>query len=148
MRRLLPALSARLSSVARAPPLHVCVVAGEPSGDAIGASLMRALRKAAPRSTGVSFSGVGGPLMAGAGLSDSLFPMSDLSVMGLTEILPALPRLHARANTVAAHVARSRPDVVVTVDAKGFNLRVLRRAREMLRRKRDTNGPKWWRSRC
>jgi lipid-A-disaccharide synthase len=90
----------------------------------------------------VSFSGVGGPLMAGAGLSDchSLFPMSDLSVMGLTEILPALPRLHARANTVAAHVARSRPDVVVTVDAKGFNLRVLRRAREMLKRRTCCRG--------
>jgi lipid-A-disaccharide synthase len=97
------------------------VVAGEPSGDALGARLLAALRQRA--GDGFEAFGVGGPRMAAGGF-DSLFPMEDLSVMGLAEILPRILRLKARlAETEAAARAR-RPDVLVTIDSPGFNLRL------------------------
>ncbi len=103
----------------------VFLVAGEPSGDVLGARLMAALKA---RDPAVRFAGVGGPGMAAEGL-DSLFPMSDLAVMGLTEVLPHLPRLLRRiAQTVEAAV-RLRPDAVVTIDSPGFSFRVGRRLR-------------------
>ena len=119
-------------------PFHVCIVAGEPSGDEIGAALMRSLRQMVPSSgsneTNLLFSGVGGPQMEKAGLDQqSLFPMSDLSVMGLTEVVPSLPRLFLRADTLAEHIAANRPNVVVTIDSKGFNFRMIRRAQRKLR---------------
>ena len=66
---------------------HLFLIAGEPSGDRLGASLMAGLKTLAPE---VRFSGIGGPLMQAQGLR-SLFPMSDLSIMGIAEILPRLP---------------------------------------------------------
>lgn len=107
-------------------PLNVFIIAGEPSGDLLGGRLMTALR----RLTGdrVVFHGVGGDSMAAAGL-DSLFPMAEISLMGLVEILPRLLRLRARvAQTVAAALA-ARPDVLVTIDAPGFNQAVAKRVR-------------------
>ena len=72
--------------------LGLFLIAGEPSGDALGAALMAGLKDLSPD---LRLSGVGGPLMEGQGLS-SLFPMEELSVMGLLEVLPKLPRLKAR----------------------------------------------------
>jgi lipid-A-disaccharide synthase len=104
--------------------LHIMLVAGEASGDALGARLMRALRQ---RTDGaVRFSGVGGELMADEGLQ-SLFPMSDLSVMGLAEVLPRLPRLIGRIRQTADAAITDRPDALVTIDAPSFALRVARR---------------------
>lgn len=104
----------------------VFLVAGEPSGDLLGARLMAALR----RLTGgrVRFAGVGGEAMAGEGLR-SLFPLDDLAVMGFVEVLPRLPRIMGRMREVEQAVSRMRPDVVVTIDAPGFNLRLARRLR-------------------
>ncbi len=84
---------------------------------------MAALRTAEP---GVRFAGVGGPNMIAQGL-ESLFPMRDLAVMGLVEILPRLRLLRRRLLAVVADVAARKPDVVVTVDSPGFGLHVLRR---------------------
>ena len=84
---------------------------------------MAALRASQP---GVRFAGVGGPHMIAQGL-DSLFPMRDLAVMGLVEILPRLRLLRRRLLAVVADVAARQPDVVVTVDSPGFGLHVLRR---------------------
>ena len=81
--------------------LKLFLIAGEPSGDRLGAALMAGLRSLAP----VEFAGVGGPLMHSEGLA-SLFPMEELSVMGLMEILPKYFDLKARiAETAAAVIA-------------------------------------------
>lgn len=108
-----------------APPPLVFLVAGEPSGDILAGRLMAALKA---RTGGrIRFAGVGGAAMRREGL-DSLFPMRELSLMGLSEILPHLPRLYRRLRETVAAVRRLRPDAVVTVDSPEFSLRVARRA--------------------
>jgi lipid-A-disaccharide synthase len=100
----------------------VYLVAGEASGDVLGARLIEAMRVIRPDLT---FVGVGGARMAEQGL-ESLFPMQDLAVMGLAEILPRVMKLRARLGQVVADITRRRPDLVVTIDSPGFTLRVLR----------------------
>ena len=100
----------------------VYLIAGEESGDVLGARLMAALRAARP---GVRFAGVGGPRMAAEGL-DSLFPQKELAVMGLLEVLPRIRQLRGRVLQTIADVRGRRPDVLVTIDSPGFTLRVLR----------------------
>jgi len=115
-------------------------VAGEASGDRIGARLMRALSgRAAEGARRLRFRGVGGaqmqqPLVAGErtpGLV-SLFPMAELSVMGLIELLPRLPALYARLHQTIDDIVDSRPACVVCVDSKGFSQRVMRGVRARL----------------
>ncbi len=101
----------------------IYLVAGEASGDVLGSRLMAALKAARP---GITFAGVAGPRMEAEGMS-SLFPIADLAVMGLVEILPRLRTLRRRMLSVVADIAVRRPDVVVTVDSPGFGLHVLRR---------------------
>ncbi|MDA0657025.1 MAG: lipid-A-disaccharide synthase [Proteobacteria bacterium] len=102
----------------------VFLIAGEPSGDSLGSRLMAALQ----HQTGgkVRFAGVGGPLMEAKGL-ESLFPMAELSVMGLGEILPHLPRLLRRMRQTAAAVDHANPDAIITIDSPGFANGVVRR---------------------
>ena len=108
--------------------MRIFVIAGEPSGDALGAGLMAALRDV---QSDVTFAGVGGAGMEAQGLR-SIFPMSDLSVMGLAEILPRYPRLRRRlAQTIRAAQA-FRPDILLTVDSPGFTLRVARALKRRL----------------
>jgi hypothetical protein len=98
----------------------IYITAGEPSGDQLGANLMRALKEA----TGgkVRFAGIGGDRMQAEGLA-SLFPMSDLALMGF-EILPRLPGLLRRIRETAADVRAKKPDALVTIDAQGFSKRI------------------------
>ncbi len=105
-------------------PVLVFLIAGEPSGDRLGAHLMRRLRDELDGR--VAFQGVGGEAMAAEGLH-SLFPMSDLSVMGLAEVLPHLPLLLRRIRQTAAAVTAARPAAVVTIDSPDFAFRVARR---------------------
>jgi lipid-A-disaccharide synthase len=105
-------------------PVRLFILAGEPSGDALAADLVRRLRT----KTQVSLTGVGGPELAAEGLS-SIFPMSDLSVMGWADVLPRLPLLLWRARQVANAIIRDRPDGVVLVDAQVFSRTVARRVR-------------------
>lgn len=102
----------------------IFLVAGEPSGDLIGARLMGALKEL----TGgeVDFAGIGGERMAEQGLN-SLFPMEELSIMGLAEILPRARHLLRRIAETADTAQRLSPDVMVTIDAPGFSFRVGRR---------------------
>ena len=99
------------------------IVAGEASGDVLGARLMQALRARRP---GLRFTGIGGVRMAEQGL-ESLFPMRDLAVMGLAEVLPRLRALSRRLDQTVQAIAATRPDLVVTIDSPGFTLRLLRR---------------------
>jgi lipid-A-disaccharide synthase len=101
---------------------RIFLIAGEASGDVLGARLMTALRAQQPD---LAFSGIGGPRMEEAGLV-SQFPMQELAVMGLAEILPRILLLRRRLNETVAAIKASRPDIVVTIDSPGFCLRVLK----------------------
>ena len=107
-------------------PLHVMVVAGEPSGDSLGGPLMAALDDLTGGA--VRFSGVGGPQMEAQGL-EPLFPMSDLSLMGLAEVVPRIPVLRRRLREAEDHALASQPDAVLTIDSPGFNFRLGRKLR-------------------
>ncbi|HEY9163471.1 MAG TPA: lipid-A-disaccharide synthase [Magnetovibrio sp.] len=102
----------------------VFVVAGEHSGDALGASVMAAVSQ--KLGGHVRFAGVGGPDMQAAGL-ESLFPMEDLAVMGVFEVLPRLPLLLKRIKQTADAVERIKPQVMLTIDAPDFCFRVIKR---------------------
>lgn len=101
--------------------LKIYIIAGEASGDILGAKLMDALRNASPDY--IDFHGIGGDRMIGHGLH-SLFPMSDISLMGFAEILPHLPKVLKRINQTVDDIIKVRPDVVVTIDSPGFCCRV------------------------
>ncbi|MEG3617494.1 lipid-A-disaccharide synthase [Magnetovibrio sp. PR-2] len=107
--------------------MKVFVIAGENSGDALGASLMKSLT--AKTDGAIEFRGVGGPEMQAQGLS-SLFPMTDLAVMGVFEVLPRLRLLLKRMNQTAHAIEREKPDVVVTIDAPDFCFRVVKKLRK------------------
>jgi lipid-A-disaccharide synthase len=107
------------ANAAREPLIFV--VSGEASGDNLAGSLMQALK--AKTGGRVRFAGVGGPQSERQGLQ-SLFPMRELSVMGLAEVLPHLPRLIKRLNQTVAAARHLEPDAIVTVDSPGFCLRL------------------------
>jgi lipid-A-disaccharide synthase len=111
--------------------LTVFIVAGEPSGDRLGAAVMAGLRSLVP---GVRFLGVGGAGMQAEGLA-SLFPMEELSVMGIAEIAPKYFHLKRRIKETAAAAVASGADVMLTIDAPDFSLRVARivKARSRIR---------------
>ena len=99
--------------------MRVFIIAGEVSGDKLGGALMAGLHSLAD----VTFDGVGGPMMQEQGLS-SRFPMDELSVMGLAEILPKYKALKARMHEMAQAVIIAKPDVLITIDSPDFCLRV------------------------
>ena len=107
-------------------PLRLFIVAGEHSGDALGARLMAALY--ALRPNGVTFEGVGGPKMVAAGLA-SVFPMSEIAVMGPAAILAQLPHLLRKINEATRAALAAEPDVVVIIDAPEFTHRVAKKIR-------------------
>ena len=96
------------------------LIAGEPSGDRLGAALMAGLKALAP---GVAFSGIGGPAMQAEGMA-SLFPMEELSVMGLVEVLPKYFHLKRRIRQAAGAALAARPAALITIDSPDFCLRV------------------------
>jgi lipid-A-disaccharide synthase len=109
-----------------ATPL-VFVIAGEPSGDALGGALMAALRH---RTGGaIRFAGIGGERMAEQGLC-SLVPMRELAIMGIAEVLPRARQILRRVRETADTVIAMRPDAVVTIDSSGFTWRVAERLRK------------------
>jgi len=114
-----------------AKPLRVFIVVGEHSGDQLGFKLMRALRQA----TGghIAFAGIGGEAMAAEGLN-SLFPLSDIAVMGIAPVIARLPTLLKRIRETATAIVADPPDALVIIDSPDFTHRVARRVRRALPR--------------
>lgn len=111
--------------------LKIFIIAGEVSGDVLGAKIMREM-------SGVDFVGVGGQNMTKAGLK-SLFPMSDLSVMGIFEVLGHAKTLTARIKQTINAIINEKPDIVLTIDSPGFAKSVVRGVR-----KSGINQPKYY----
>jgi lipid-A-disaccharide synthase len=103
---------------------HVMLVAGETSGDVLGAGLMDALVSLSP--VPLRFSGVGGPEMEARGIQ-SIFPMSDIAVMGPREIIPRLPLIFRRIWQTVRHAVDQKPDIVVVIDSPEFTHMVAKR---------------------
>ncbi len=103
------------------------LIAGEPSGDNLGAALMEGLRTLDPDA---AFDGVGGEAMAAHG-QQSRFPMDELTVMGIMEVLPRYRQLKARIAELAQIIADTNPDALITIDSPDFCLRVARAARAL-----------------
>lgn len=104
------------------------LICGEPSGDLLGAQLMRGLRQIA--GDVFEFSGVGGPAMAAEGFR-SLFSLDATSVMGLREIVPRVPEILRRIRVASNAIASARPDAAVFIDSPEFTHRVAKRVRRL-----------------
>lgn len=100
--------------------MKICLIAGEVSGDSLGASLMQDLQH---KFGDVEFCGVGGNAMAEQGLA-SLFPMRDLSVMGVMEVVPRIPLILRRIKQTIALIQKEQPDLLITIDSPDFCFRV------------------------
>src|SRR5215468_11140103 len=106
--------------------MNIFLIAGEESGDRLGAALMTAIVALAPGP--VTFSGVGGSAMAARGLH-SLFPLDELAINGFSAIPARLPRILRRIREAADAVIAARPDSLVIIDSPDFTHRVARRVR-------------------
>lgn len=107
-------------------PLKLAVVAGEESGDLLGADLVAALRASSGRN--VELTGLGGRHLEAQGLT-SLFNSSEIALMGVTAVVRDLPRLIRRIGQTAREIVRARPDCLVTIDSPDFSLRVAKKVR-------------------
>ncbi len=105
----------------------IMLIAGEPSGDALGGQLIEGLKTLAP--SGLRIVGVGGARMRAAGLQ-SLFSLDDTSVMGLREVVPRLPRILMRMRQAANFAIKQQPDIVVLIDSPDFTHNVAKRIRK------------------
>jgi lipid-A-disaccharide synthase len=117
-----------MSGPDRGSALRLFLVVGEESGDQLGAALVRSLRMLSPRP--IVLAGVGGQRLADAGLV-SQFPLEDIAVMGMTEVIGRLPTLIERIRQTVEAAIAVRPDVVVLVDSPDFTHRVGRRIRRL-----------------
>ncbi|WP_417782438.1 lipid-A-disaccharide synthase [Terasakiella pusilla] len=103
---------------------RIYLIAGEPSGDLLGARLMRGLKE--QTNNNIEFFGIGGPNMEAEGMT-SLFPMKELSIMGLAEIIPHIPKILKRIKQTIQNIETLKPDCLVTIDAPGFTFRVAKK---------------------
>ncbi len=106
----------------------IYLVTGEPSGDLLGARLMRAMKK--KYQDKVSFIGVGGESMIREGLN-SLFNIKDLAVMGLAEVIPSIPLVLKRLNQTVQDIIDKKPDIVMTIDSFSFSARVHKKLKKL-----------------
>src|SRR6187397_2582475 len=120
--------------------MRIALVAGEASGDSLGAALIEALRQRFP---GAQFAGVAGPRMKAAGCT-AWFDSEQLAVMGLTEVLRHLPRLLRLRGSLQQRIVDWRPDVFVGVDFKEFNLGLARRLKKQGMRTVQYVSPQVW----
>jgi len=127
-------------------PLTIMLVAGEPSGDQMGAQLMAGLKQIA--GDGVRITGVGGAAMTAEGLK-SLFPLDATSVMGLREVVPRIPAILKRVRQATDFALKTRPDLVVVIDSPDFTHRIAQRLKRLDPTIRTANyaPPQVWASR-
>ena len=111
-------------------PLRIWLIAGEESGDQLGAKLMGALRTSLGQAS-VVFEGVGGDAMAAQGLR-TLFPLSDIAVMGIGAVVARLPSIVGRVYATVDAIVAGRPDAVVIIDSPEFTHAVAKRVRRRL----------------
>lgn len=103
--------------------LKIFIIAGEVSGDMLGAKLISALRL---QYKGIiEFAGVGGDLMTKQGIA-SLFKMSEISLMGFFEVIPHIFKIRRLIKLTASAIEKFKPDIVVTIDSPGFSMRVVK----------------------
>ncbi len=107
--------------------MSIYIIAGEPSGDVVGASLIKGLKNQGYKGT---VHGIGGHLMQEQGLN-SLFNMKELSIMGLVEIIPHIRRIKRRIRETAADIVKHKTKVLVTIDSSGFTHRVIKAAKKL-----------------
>lgn len=110
-------------------PFGFFIVAGEASGDALGGRLIPALYS--EFGDDIQISGVGGQAMLAAGMKKSLFPMEELSVMGIAEILPKIFDLKKRIDQTVSEILSKKPDVLITIDSPDFCFRVAKKVKKL-----------------
>lgn len=103
----------------------IAFIAGETSGDQLGGWLMAALRA---KKTDIRFIGLGGPMMEAQGLH-SIFPMREIALIGMAEVIPHVRTIARRIREMVEFIEREQPDMVVSIDSPGFVLRVVKRLR-------------------
>ncbi|CAO5682634.1 MAG: Lipid-A-disaccharide synthase [Holosporales bacterium] len=108
---------------------HVYMIAGESSGDYLGACLIESFKK---KQNKIVFSGIGGPLMEKEGIY-SLFATSELSVMGFVELIPHFLHILKRIDQTVEDILKKKPDVVITIDSSGFCHRVIKKLKKRIR---------------
>lgn len=118
-----------MAIVPESKPLRIFIVTGEQSGDALGASLIRELKRRGYHNENIVISGVGGERLAAEGMP-SLFPQSDMAVMGVSAVIGRLPLLVKRINQTVKAVVALKPDLLLTIDSPDFGLRVAARVRK------------------
>lgn len=107
--------------------MKLYLIAGEVSGDFIGSKLMKSLKEL---NSDVRFEGIGGDKMSEEGLK-SLFPISQIALMGFVEILPHIFRLKKLIKLTANDIVSKRPDALITIDSPGFTYRVASLVKKM-----------------
>jgi lipid-A-disaccharide synthase len=105
---------------------YIFIITGEPSGDALGGALIAALRRRV--GDGLRIAGIGGERMREQGI-DSLVPLSDLAIAGVTEVVPRAPVIFRHVRNAVAAIRAAQPDAVVTIDSSGFSWRIAQRLR-------------------
>lgn len=108
-------------------PPFIFIITGEPSGDALGGALIEALRQRV--GTELRVAGIGGEHMRAQGI-DSLAPLSDLAIAGVTEVVPRAAVIFRHVRNAVAAILAARPDAVVTIDSSGFSWRIAQRLRQ------------------
>lgn len=103
--------------------LKIIIIAGEHSGDILGSKIMYSIKNFSNEE--VFFEGVGGPLMRKQGLKKNLVPFSDLSVMGIFEVIPKIPRLIFHIKYLKEYIISINPDILITIDSPDFNFRLV-----------------------
>lgn len=104
--------------------LKICILAGEASGDIIGAKLVRALRKQHQ----IELIGLGGAELQAEGMQ-SFFDIKEISIMGFAEVLPKVFKIKILMNKLAKYIIAEKPDIIITIDSYGFNTRIVKMLR-------------------
>lgn len=110
-----------------ARPLRIFICAAEESGDKLGAPILRSLLERYPHA---KVMGVGGRALQKAGLKETLFPMEELSLMGVLEILPKVPHMIKRIRQTVNAIEEFQPDILITIDGPEFNFRIHKKIRD------------------